>query len=67
MKKITTFLLICALMLACVLSLSSCTDGEEDETKHNIIIEDGDLDDLPPITDDGSNENDSELEAAPIG
>ena len=45
MKKIFAILSLIAI-LTLSLSLFSCTDGEEKETEHNIIIDDGEGDGL---------------------
>ena len=40
MKRIISILIIGVLIASLAFSLVSCTNGDEDETKHNIIIDD---------------------------
>ena len=67
MKKFITFTLIFALILSSVLTLVSCTGGEEEDTGHNIIVGDPEDDDSP-VTPDGETDTESwELGGVPIG
>ena len=70
MKKISTFILM-LLALALCATLVSCTDGEEEETGHNIIVggeeNEDENDDSPVDKEQGTVTDEWELGGVPLG
>ncbi len=66
MKKIITVLLIIAIAVTSI-SLFACTDSEEQETGHNIIVGDDDEGDVIAPTDQESDDDSWELGGVPLG
>ena len=70
MKKISTFILM-LLALAICATLVSCTDGEEEETGHNIIVggeeNEDENDDSPADKEQGTVTDEWELGGVPLG
>lgn len=70
MKKISTFILM-LLALALCATLVSCTDGEEEETGHNIIVggeeNEDENDDSPADKEQGTVTDEWELGGVPLG
>lgn len=70
MKKISTFILM-LLALALCATLVSCTDGEEEETGHNIIVggeeNEDENGDSPADKEQGTVTDEWELGGVPLG
>lgn len=67
MKKIATILLLISALAAASLSFSACTDGDEDETDHNVIVGDPEDDDTPEEPNGETVGDEWELGGVPLG
>ena len=70
MKKLIAILLLLALFASCA-TLVGCTDGEEEETGHNIIVggeeNEDENDDSPADKEQGTVTDEWELGGVPLG